>query len=73
MTPFMDIFEWASWDIADPGKIFYDCVLLRSVGGYNEGEFFSNISFDDEKMVLNFYKDIEDYEPIMVKKFKLDD
>ena len=72
MPSFSDIFEWSGWD--DFGTtVFYECVLIRDVGSFKEGDEFSNITWDTETLKLRFFVNIEDDEPAMVKTMGLVD
>jgi hypothetical protein len=67
MPKFTNIFDWSAWD--DIGlKCFYYCELLMDIGEFKSGDEFDNIQFDDEKLILYFYKNTDDYYPCMIKK-----
>lgn len=53
MGRFKDIFEW---DEMFEIEVFYDCELIRDIGGFRRGEEFDNIQFDKHDLVLYFYK-----------------
>lgn len=71
MPKFSDIFEWNGWEEWCETKAFYACVLLRDVGEFNVGYKFASISWNDEEFTLTFYDNLEDVDPIMVKKMRL--
>lgn len=75
MGNFKNIFEWnGGWDdVGEDFEIYYDCELLRNVGEYKKGQTFENIQFDTTRLILYFYCSDSDDEPVMTKRFVLED
>jgi hypothetical protein len=72
MATFMDVFKWSDWDQFEH-KLFYECKLLRKIGDFEAGTVFNNVTFNDEKMILEFYLNGYDTVPTMVKSFRLNE
>ncbi len=68
---FLDIFLWYDLHRYDMFDVYSFCSLLRDVGKFEKGENFAQIYFNSRSMHLEFFKHLEDDEPIMIKKFVL--
>lgn len=70
---FLDIFEWNDWqDFDDSFEMYMNCELKRDIGDFEAGTEFDIIYFDQKKMRLSFYKKEDDVEPVMEKRFILE-
>ncbi len=70
---FLDIFLWYDLHRYDTFDVYSFCRLLRDVGDFEKGENFAQIYFVNKSMQLKFFKHLEDDDPIMIKRFVLED
>lgn len=51
-------------------KMFHECVLLKDIGVYKNGDYFETITLEDDNITLNFYIDDDQLDlgkPVMTK------
>ncbi len=65
----MDVFRYESWQMLEY-RYFEECTLLRKIGDFDEGHKFEYIVLNDLKMELQFFSNVEDSVPVMVKSFR---
>jgi len=67
-----ELFTWKNWTQFDTsGFGFHDCELIKDIGNYKTGEFFSSIFIDYNKGEMRLYKNLTDQNPVATFQLRL--